>query len=148
MKAFEIPNILESIIDRVELTTNYWVLYDLARLIVVILYESHICCCGLYYVGLLDSEKSWIIESDLINDTWIVKYVNEIYILAEYILLEHYYNDNYWLWGYDTTKSYRKRIPYICGYFFMLYIWILNYMHWVNIGLVVIEKPSNQNGFK
>jgi hypothetical protein len=82
LKAFEIPNILESIIDRVELTTNYWVLYDLVRLIVVILYESHICCCGLYYVGLLDTEKSWIIESDLINDTWIVKYVNEIYILA------------------------------------------------------------------
>lgn len=54
IKVISIPKIMESIIDRVELTTNYWVIYDLIRLIYVILYESHICCCGLYYVGLLD----------------------------------------------------------------------------------------------
>lgn len=38
MKGFSIPEIMESIIDRMELTTNYWVTYDLLRLFYVILY--------------------------------------------------------------------------------------------------------------
>ena len=38
IKAITIPEIMESIIDRMELTTNYWVIYDLLRLIYVILY--------------------------------------------------------------------------------------------------------------
>ena len=43
LKAFSIPKIMESIIDRLELTTNYWIIYDLIRLIYVIIYESHLC---------------------------------------------------------------------------------------------------------
>ncbi|CAD8154446.1 unnamed protein product [Paramecium pentaurelia] len=79
MKGFSIPEIMESIIDRMELTTNYWVTYDLFRLIYVILYQSHICCCGLYYVGLLDQETSWLITNNLINETWIIKYLSTYY---------------------------------------------------------------------
>lgn len=33
------------------------------------------CCCGLYYVGLLDKETSWLLTNNLINETWIIKYV-------------------------------------------------------------------------
>ncbi|CAD8205555.1 unnamed protein product [Paramecium pentaurelia] len=79
LKAFSIPTITESIIDRVELTTNYWIIYDLIRLIYVILYESHICCCGLFYVGLLNKDSSWLIQNDLIYETWIIKYLNTFY---------------------------------------------------------------------
>ncbi|CAD8072161.1 unnamed protein product [Paramecium sonneborni] len=79
IKAISIPEIMESIIDRMELTTNYWVTYDLFRLIYVILYQSHICCCGLYYVGLLDKETSWLLTNNLLQETWIIKYFNTYY---------------------------------------------------------------------
>ncbi|CAK59344.1 unnamed protein product (macronuclear) [Paramecium tetraurelia] len=79
LKAISIPTITEAIIDRVELTTNYWIIYDLIRLIYVILYESHICCCGLFYVGLLNKEASWLLQNDLINETWIIKYLSTFY---------------------------------------------------------------------
>ncbi|CAK64001.1 unnamed protein product (macronuclear) [Paramecium tetraurelia] len=79
IKGFSIPEIMESIIDRMELTTNYWVIYDLLRLIYVILYQSHLCCCGLYYVGLLDKETSWLLTNNLINETWIIKYFSTYY---------------------------------------------------------------------
>ncbi|CAD8116094.1 unnamed protein product [Paramecium sonneborni] len=79
LKTFQIPTITEAIIDRVELTTNYWIIYDLIRLIYVIVYESHICCCGLYYVGLLNKESSWLLQNELIYETWIIKYLSTFY---------------------------------------------------------------------
>ncbi|CAK61027.1 unnamed protein product (macronuclear) [Paramecium tetraurelia] len=79
LKALQIPTITESIIDRVELKTNYWIIYDLIRLIYVILYESHICCCGLFYVGLLNKEASWLLSNGLVNETWIIKYLSTFY---------------------------------------------------------------------
>lgn len=51
IKILDVPKRVGLILDKLELTTNYWAVYDLIRLIYLIIIEAHIFCCFLYYVG-------------------------------------------------------------------------------------------------
>ena len=51
IKILDVPKRVGLILDKLELTTNHWAIYDLIRLLYLIVLEAHIFCCFLYFVG-------------------------------------------------------------------------------------------------
>jgi hypothetical protein len=75
IKILDMPKRMGLILDKVELTTNYWAVYDLVRLLYLIVIEAHIFSCVLYCVGKANIEISWIVKEGLENEDWLTKYV-------------------------------------------------------------------------
>ncbi|CAD8110127.1 unnamed protein product [Paramecium primaurelia] len=79
IKILDVPKRVGLILDKLELTTNYWAVYDLIRLIYLIIIEAHIFCCFLYYVGKQNKNVSWIINEDLVEANFITSYLTTFY---------------------------------------------------------------------
>ncbi|CAD8123102.1 unnamed protein product [Paramecium sonneborni] len=79
IKMLDVPQRVGLILDKLELTTNYWAIYDLIRLIYFIIIEAHTFCCFLYFVGKQNKSVSWIIKEDLIEADLTTSYLTTFY---------------------------------------------------------------------
>ncbi|CAD8197386.1 unnamed protein product [Paramecium pentaurelia] len=79
IKIFDVPKRVGLILDKLELTTNHWAIYDLIRLLYLIVLEAHIFCCFLYFIGKQNKTISWIIQENLENADLITSYITSFY---------------------------------------------------------------------
>ncbi|CAD8124556.1 unnamed protein product [Paramecium sonneborni] len=79
IKILDVPQRVGLILNKLELTTNYWAIYDLIRLLYLIIIEAHTFCCFLYFVGKQNKNVSWIIKEDLMEADLITSYLTTFY---------------------------------------------------------------------
>ena len=75
--------LIEKMKENLELSEKNQYFFQLIKLLFSILYVGHLCGCILHYISIwqinLGSNTTWLNELNLIEENWIVKYVNSVY---------------------------------------------------------------------
>lgn len=52
---------------------------DLVKLIFILIFVGHFCACTWFYLATFETNLSWIIKYNIINEDIISQYVNSLY---------------------------------------------------------------------
>ena len=81
-KIVKFSSILKKLEEMLFIDESIYNILSLLKLILRIIFISHLFACIWYYIGTLNSENSWILDRSLEFSPWYVKYLNSYYFVC------------------------------------------------------------------
>ena len=81
-KYVRFSSIVKKLEEMLFIDESMYNILSLFKLILRIVFISHMFACIWYYIGTINSENSWILDHSLENSPWYVKYLNSYYFVC------------------------------------------------------------------
>ena len=142
LRFININKLFKELDEYLQLSHSAQAAFELIKLSIFILYLAHLFCCAFHYIAILEieykiSDNTWLHLKNLIDKSWIDKYINSLYFTVVTMITV----------GYGDISPENNIEKVFCTVFML--ISCISYGYIINrIGQIIVDLSKNEVAIK